>query len=61
MEGHRFLDSHPYDAGSGYMADVQIYIQHETHIPGCNYLYMNGAHFTKGKNEVYPFRRLRWI
>lgn len=55
MEGHRFFDLQRYDNGTGYMADVlNAYIQHETHIPGYNYLYMNGAHFTKGKNEVYP-------
>jgi hypothetical protein len=37
------------------MADVlNAYIQHETHITGYNFEYMNGATFTKGKNEIYP-------
>lgn len=55
MEGHRFFDLQRYDNGTGYMADVlNAYIQHETHIPGYNFEYMNGATFTKGKNEIYP-------
>lgn len=55
MEGHRFFDLQRYDNGSGYMADVlNAYIRHETTIPGYNFLYMNGAKFTKGKNEIYP-------
>lgn len=55
MEGHRFFDLQRWDNGTGYMADVlNAYIQHETHITGYNFLYMNGAKFTKGKNEIYP-------
>lgn len=55
MEGHRFFDLQRYDNGSGYMANViNAYVQHETNIPGYNYLYMNGAKFTKGKNEIFP-------
>jgi hypothetical protein len=55
MEGHRFFDLQRYDNGTGYMADVlNAYIQHETHIPGYNFEYMNGASFVKGKNELYP-------
>ncbi len=55
MEGHRFFDLQRYDNGTGYMADVlNAYIQHETHIAGYTFQYMIGAHFTKGKNELYP-------
>ena len=55
MEGHRFFDLQRYDNGTGYMADVlNAYIQHETHIPGYNYAILNGAQFTKGKNEIFP-------
>ncbi len=55
QEGHRFFDLQRYDNGTGYMADVlNAYIQHETNIPGYNFEYMNGAVFTKGKNEIYP-------
>lgn len=55
MEGQRFFDLQRYDQGTGYMANVlNAYIQHETHIPNYNFLYMNGAQFIKGKNEVYP-------
>jgi hypothetical protein len=55
MEGHRFFDLQRYDNGTGYMADVlNAYIQHETHIPGFNFELLNGAKFTKGKNEIYP-------
>jgi hypothetical protein len=55
MEGHRFFDLQRYDNGTGYMADVlNAYVRHETTIPGYNFLYMNGAKFTKGKNEIYP-------
>jgi hypothetical protein len=55
MEGHRFFDLQRYDNGTGYMADVlNAYIQHETHISGFNFELLNGAVFTKGKNELYP-------
>lgn len=55
MEGHRFFDLQRYDNGSGYMAsEMNNYIEHETTIPGYNWLYMNGAEFVQGKNEVYP-------
>lgn len=55
MEGHRFFDLHRYDNGTGYMAEtLNAYIQHETNIPGYNFLYMNGAKFIQGKNEIYP-------
>jgi hypothetical protein len=55
MEGHRFFDLQRYDNGTGYMADVlNEYIQHETHVPGYNFLYMQGAEFVQGKNELYP-------
>jgi hypothetical protein len=55
MEGHRFFDLQRWDNGTGYMADVlNSYIYHETHIPGYSFLYMIGAKFTKGKNEIYP-------
>ncbi|WP_236971716.1 RagB/SusD family nutrient uptake outer membrane protein [Membranihabitans marinus] len=55
MEHHRFFDLQRYDNGSGYMADLlNDYIQHETSIPNYNFYYMEGAKFTKGKNEIYP-------
>ena len=55
MEDHRFFDLQRYDNGTGYMAKVlNDYIQHETSIPGYNFTYMNGAKFTKNKNEIYP-------
>lgn len=55
MEGHRFFDLQRYDNGTGYMAEVlNKYIQHETTRPGYDYLYMNGAKFVQGKNEVFP-------
>jgi hypothetical protein len=55
MEGHRFFDLQRYDNGTGYMADVlNAYIQHETHITGFDFELLNGATFTKGKNELYP-------
>ncbi len=55
MEGHRFFDLQRYDNGTGYMADVlNSYIQHETNIPGYDYLILEGATFKKGKNEIYP-------
>jgi starch-binding outer membrane protein, SusD/RagB family len=55
MEGHRFFDLQRYDNGTGYMADVlNSYVQHETSIPGYNFLYMEGASFSEGKNELYP-------
>jgi starch-binding outer membrane protein, SusD/RagB family len=54
MEEHRFFDLQRWDNGTGYMANtLNAYIQHETTIPGYNFDYMNGAHFTKGKNEIY--------
>jgi hypothetical protein len=60
MEGHRFFDLQRYDSGTGYMADVlNTYIQHETHIPGYNFQYMNGATFAKGKNELYPIPQVQ--
>ncbi len=62
MEGHRFFDLQRRDNVTGYMANVlNAYIQHETHSPDYNFLYKNGASFIKGKNEVYPFPRLRLI
>lgn len=55
MEGHRFFDLQRYDNATGYMADaLNAYIKHETSISGYNFTYMNGAKFTKGKNEIYP-------
>jgi hypothetical protein len=37
------------------MADViNSYIKHETSVPGYNWLYMKGATFVKGKNEIFP-------
>lgn len=60
MEGHRFFDLQRWDNGTGYMADVlNAYVFHETHIPGYNYLYMNGAKFIKGKNELYPIPQVQ--
>jgi hypothetical protein len=60
MEGHRFFDLQRYDNNTGYMADVlNAYIQHETHIPGYNFQYMNGAAFTKAKNEIYPIPQVQ--
>ena len=54
MEGHRFFDLQRYDNNTGYMADVlNSYIQHETSIPGYNFVYMKSAKFTKGKNEIF--------
>ncbi|MEO8764495.1 MAG: RagB/SusD family nutrient uptake outer membrane protein [Ginsengibacter sp.] len=54
MEGHRFFDLQRWDNGTGYMADaINAYIQHETSVPSYNWLYMNGATFVKGKNEIY--------
>jgi hypothetical protein len=55
MEHHRFFDLQRYDNGTGYMAEkLNAYIQHETSIPDYNFYYMQGATFTKGKNEIYP-------
>jgi len=55
MEHHRFFDLQRYDNGTGYMAEkLNTYIQHETSIPDYNFYYMQGATFTKGKNEIYP-------
>jgi hypothetical protein len=55
MEHHRFFDLQRYDNGTGYMAEkLNAYIQHETNIPDYNFYYMQGATFTKGKNEIYP-------
>lgn len=55
MEHHRFFDLQRYDNGTGYMADLlNAYIQHETSVPNYNFYYMEGASFTKGKNELYP-------
>lgn len=55
MEGHRFFDLQRYDKGSGYMAEVlNAYIAYETGIPNYNFVYMKGATFQKGKNELYP-------
>ncbi|MEP7257320.1 MAG: RagB/SusD family nutrient uptake outer membrane protein [Flavitalea sp.] len=55
MEGHRFFDLHRYDKGTGSMAvTLNAYIQHETHIPGWDFQYMDGATFTQGKNELFP-------
>jgi hypothetical protein len=55
MEGHRFFDLQRYDMGTGYMADIlNAYIAFETSIPEYNFLYMIGAQFRKGKNELYP-------
>jgi hypothetical protein len=55
MEGHRFFDLQRYDNGTGYMAnELNAYIQHETNIPGFSYEILNGATFTKGKNELFP-------
>ena len=53
MEGHRFFDLQRWDNGTGSMADVlNAYIQHET--TTYNYLILKGAHFIKGKSEVFP-------
>lgn len=55
MEGHRFFDLRRWDNGTGYMADVlNAYVKHETSIANYNFVYMNGAKFTKGKHEIYP-------
>lgn len=55
MEGHRFFDLRRYDKGTGYMANLlNAYIQHDTNFPGWNYVYMENASFTKGKNELFP-------
>jgi hypothetical protein len=55
MEGHRFFDLRRYDKGTGYMADVlNTYILHDTNYPGWDYVYMENAKFTKGKNELFP-------
>lgn len=55
MEHHRFFDLQRYDNGTGYMAEkLNAYIRHETNIPDYNFYYMQGATFTKGKNEIYP-------
>jgi hypothetical protein len=54
MECRRHFDLQRYDNGTGYMANtMNAYIQHETHITGYHFDYMNGAVFTKGKNELY--------
>jgi hypothetical protein len=34
--------------------ELNAYIQHETNIPGFSYEILNGATFTKGKNELFP-------
>lgn len=60
MEGHRFFDLQRYDNGTGYMADVlNAYIQHETNIPGYNFLYMKDAAFVKNKNELFPIPQVQ--
>ena len=60
MEGHRFFDLQRYDNGTGYMANVlNAYIQHETGIPGYNFLYMEGAEFIKNKNELFPIPQVQ--
>ncbi|HEX8040520.1 MAG TPA: RagB/SusD family nutrient uptake outer membrane protein, partial [Chryseosolibacter sp.] len=60
MEGHRFFDLQRYDNGTGYMADVlNAYIQHETSIPGYNFLYMKDAVFVKNKNELFPIPQVQ--
>jgi hypothetical protein len=60
MEGVRFFDLQRYDLQQpGYMGDVlDHYAAHEvqTYIneTGQPYLILNGAKFTKGKNEIFP-------
>lgn len=55
MEGHRFFDLRRYDNGTGYMADIlNKYVAYETNIPNFNFVYMKGARFVKGKNEIFP-------
>lgn len=55
MENHRHFELERWDNGTGSMANIMnAYIQHETHIPGYNFNYMNGAKFTQGKNEIFP-------
>lgn len=59
MEGHRFYDLQRYDNGTGYMADaLNAYAEHEVKVYqdrlGVPYQILDGAHFTKGKNEVFP-------
>lgn len=60
MEGHRFFDLQRYDNGTGLMADIlNAYVKYETSIPGYDWVYMNGAQFTKGKNELYPIPQIQ--
>lgn len=55
MEGFRYFDLRRWDNGTGSMAAVlNAYLQHETHIPGFNYVNCNDAKFIQGKDELYP-------
>ncbi len=60
MEGHRFFDLQRYDLQQpGYMGDVlDAYSTHEVQsyidATGQPYLILQGARFTKGKNEIFP-------
>ena len=60
MEGHRFFDLQRYDLQQpGYMGDLlNNYSQHEVqayiNATGSPYLILDGANFTKGKNEIFP-------
>src|SRR5690606_35590019 len=60
MEGHRFFDLQRYDLQQpGYMGDVlDAYTTHEVQsyidATGQPYFILQGAKFTKGKNEIFP-------
>ncbi len=54
MEGHRFFDLQRWDNGTGLMADeLNAYAAAEKGRPGF-FSFNQDAHFTKGKNEIYP-------
>jgi hypothetical protein len=61
QEGHRFFDLQRWDGlyggpmPKGFMADaVNSYLAHEIAVPNFPALLLKSAHFTAGKNELYP-------
>lgn len=64
LEHHRFFDLQRYDHatyndfnynGNGYMAnELNTYLEHETKAQGFSSTYLNGVHFSEGRNEIYP-------
>jgi len=61
MEGHRFFDLQRWDGlyggpmATGFMATtLNAYLAHENAVPNFPALLLKSAHFTAGKNELYP-------